>query len=153
MMEIAERSEHDDVKVARERNYRGAADLSAVIPDPASSRRNPRAAHDGTERKQSFPQAGGHRMSHPSPIKAIPDSVTPPFAWREEAPQLPGAAQADRSVPPGRMDLRSGSKGPVTASRHRRNALVYGALCVVAILPVLLQVPPGWQAFGLGLFM
>jgi hypothetical protein len=46
MMEIAERSEHDDVKVARERNYRGAEDLSAVVPDPASSRRNPRAAHD-----------------------------------------------------------------------------------------------------------
>ena len=45
-MEIAERSEHDDVKAASERNYRGVEDLSAVDPDPASSRRNPRAAHD-----------------------------------------------------------------------------------------------------------
>jgi len=78
-MEIAERSEHDDVKAASERNYRGAEDVSAVVPDPASSRRNPRAS-TRTERKQSFPQAGGHRMSHPSPIKAIPDSMTPPFA-------------------------------------------------------------------------
>jgi hypothetical protein len=46
MMEIAERSEHDDVKAASKRNYRGAEDVSAVVPDPASSRRNPRAAHD-----------------------------------------------------------------------------------------------------------
>jgi hypothetical protein len=42
-MEIAERSEHDDVKTASEPNYRGAEDLSAVVSDPASSRRNPRA--------------------------------------------------------------------------------------------------------------
>ncbi|HSD09402.1 MAG TPA: hypothetical protein VLF14_00330 [Candidatus Binatia bacterium] len=41
----------------------------------------------------------------------------------------------------------------MTASRHRRNALVYGVLCVLAILPTLLQMPAGWQAFGLGLFM
>src|SRR5438093_2403788 len=92
-------------------------------------------------------------MSHPSPIREVPDSATPPFAWREGVPESPGAARAERGVPSGEMDLRSGSKGPVTASRHRRNALAYGVLCVLAILPTLLQMPAGWQAFGIGLFM
>src|SRR5437867_7313264 len=92
-------------------------------------------------------------MSHPSPIREIPDSVTPPFAWKQEVPETSRAAHAEPAVPSGEMDLRSGSKGPVTASRHRRNALVYGVLCVLAILPTLLHMPAGWQAFGLGLFM
>ena len=92
-------------------------------------------------------------MSHPSPIREIPDSLTPPFAWKQEVPETSRAAHAEAAVPSGEMDLRSGSKGPVTASRHRRNAVVYGILCVLAILPTLLQMPAGWQAFGLGLFM
>jgi hypothetical protein len=92
-------------------------------------------------------------MSHPSPIREIPDSLTPPFAWKQEEPETSRPARAEPAVPAGEMDLHSGSKGPVTASRHRRNAVVYGVLCLLAILPILLQMSPGWQAFGLGLFM
>src|SRR5262249_2195090 len=57
------------------------------------------------------------------------------------------------SIPAGEMELRSGAKGPVTASRHRRNAIAYGVLCAAGILPTVLGMPAGWQAFGLGLFM
>src|SRR5437867_11071087 len=92
-------------------------------------------------------------MSHPSPIREIPDSFAPPPAWRQGVPETSRAVRAEPGVPSGEMDLRSGSKGPVTASRHRRNALAYGVLCVLAILPTLLQMPAGWQAFGIGLFM
>jgi Linalool dehydratase/isomerase len=92
-------------------------------------------------------------MSHPSPIREIPDSLAPPFAWKQEAPETPRAARAEPRVPSGEMDLRSGSKGPVTASRHRRNAVLYGLLCLLAFLPMLLQMSAGWQAFGLGLLM
>lgn len=92
-------------------------------------------------------------MSGPSPSKDIADSMNPPFTWREATPEPSGAARADRGVPSGEMNLRSGSKGAVTASRHRRNAVVYGILCVLAILPMLMNMPAGWQAFGLGLFM
>ena len=48
--------------------------------------------------------------------------------------------------------LPSGTKGPVTKGRHRRNALVYGLLCVAAFLPTLLHWSPGLQTLGLGLF-
>jgi Linalool dehydratase/isomerase len=48
--------------------------------------------------------------------------------------------------------LPSGTKGPVTKGRHRRNALVYGLLCVAALLPTLLHWSPGLQTVGLGLF-
>ena len=92
-------------------------------------------------------------MSGPSPIKEIPDSLTPPFAWRGDVAESPRAEAEERVVPAGELELRSGSKGPVTASRHRRNAIVYGVLCGLAILPTLTAMASGWQAFGLGLFM
>jgi hypothetical protein len=92
-------------------------------------------------------------MSGPSPIEDVADSLNRPFVWKEGAEAISSATRTDRGIPSGEMALRSGSKGPVTASRHRRNALVYGGLSVLAILPTLLQMPAGWQAFGLGLFM
>ena len=91
-------------------------------------------------------------MSHPSPIAGV-DRPHPPIPWRDEAPSPPSAAPVGRGIPPGEMDLRSGSKGPVTASRHTRNALVYAGLCVLAVVPMLAGMSAGWQAFGLGLFM
>lgn len=51
------------------------------------------------------------------------------------------------------QEFRHGTRGPVTASRHRRNAIVYGCLCVLALLPVWFGASPGWQAAGLGLFL
>lgn len=49
---------------------------------------------------------------------------------------------------------RPGSgNGPVTRARLRRTALVYGGLCIVGLLPALLDLTPGWQAAGLGLWM
>jgi hypothetical protein len=51
------------------------------------------------------------------------------------------------------LELFSGTKGPVTASRHRRTALIYGLLCILAVLPLLLHKSPSWQAAGLGLFV
>ena len=86
-----------------------------------------------------------------SPIERIVDSLPRPFFWREAA--TPSRADDRRGSPAGEMDLRPGSKGPVTASRHRRNAAVYGALAIAGILPSLLGMPAAWQAFGLGLFM
>ncbi len=52
-----------------------------------------------------------------------------------------------------RVEFPSGAKGPVTASRHRRNALVYAALSVLALTPLWLEAGAGWQAAGLGLFL
>ena len=52
-----------------------------------------------------------------------------------------------------RTGLPSGSKGPITAARHRRNAMVYAALCVLAFTPLWLGATPAWQAAGLGLFL
>ena len=49
--------------------------------------------------------------------------------------------------------LEPGSLGPVTASRHRRNALIYAALCVLGLSPTWLSLAPGWQAAGLGLLV
>jgi hypothetical protein len=46
-----------------------------------------------------------------------------------------------------------GSKGPVTARLHRRNALLYALLCLVAYTPGWLHLGAGWQAAGLGLLM
>jgi hypothetical protein len=48
--------------------------------------------------------------------------------------------------------LPSSVKGPVTASRHRRNAFFYALICIVALLPTLLHWGPGAQAAGIGLF-
>jgi hypothetical protein len=92
-------------------------------------------------------------MSHPTPIREMPASEHPPFSWTEVDAETSQAARAEHGVPSGEMELRAGSKGPVTASRHRRNALVYGALCVLGILPTFAGMSAGWQAFGLGLFM
>jgi hypothetical protein len=91
-------------------------------------------------------------MSGPSPIQGV-ETLRPAFPWRDEAPAPPSAPSVSRGIPPGEMDLRSGSKGPVTASRHMRNALAYGVLCALAVTPMLAGMSPGWQAFGIGLFM
>lgn len=53
----------------------------------------------------------------------------------------------------GRADIPHGTRGPITAARHRRNAIVYAMLCVVALLPLMLDASAGWQAAGLGLFL
>ena len=47
--------------------------------------------------------------------------------------------------------LQIGSKGPVTAFLHRRNAVLYALLCVLAYAPGYLHMSAGWQAAGLGL--
>ncbi len=52
-----------------------------------------------------------------------------------------------------RVDLPHGTKGPVTAARHRRNAVVYAALSLLALTPLMLDAPAAWQAAGLGLFL
>ena len=88
-----------------------------------------------------------------SPIEGIAEALDRPFALKEGATGRPSGAQTRASIPSGEMDLRSGTKGPVTASRHRRNALVYGIVCVLGIVPTLLGMPAGLQAFGLGLFL
>lgn len=49
--------------------------------------------------------------------------------------------------------LRSTAKGPVTAARHRRNFLMYAGICIIAYLPLVLGLPAGWQAAGLGLLL
>ena len=51
------------------------------------------------------------------------------------------------------QEFQYGTKGPVTASRHRRNALVYAGLCVAALAPAWLDASAGWQTAGLGLFL
>src|SRR5579871_6667394 len=43
--------------------------------------------------------------------------------------------------------------GPVTSGRHRRNAVIYAAMCVLGILPTLLGMSPEMQAAGLGLWI
>ncbi|MBL8265349.1 hypothetical protein [Steroidobacter sp.] len=48
--------------------------------------------------------------------------------------------------------LQSGAKGPVTAGRHRRNAVLYALVCILGLLPTWLQMSPSWQTAGLGLF-
>lgn len=47
--------------------------------------------------------------------------------------------------------FRPNHQGPVTSARHRRNRLVYVALCGVGLLPTLLGASAGWRTFGLGL--
>ncbi len=91
-------------------------------------------------------------MSFPNPIEGV-QSLPPALPWRDEASAEASPSPVIRGIPPGEMELRSGSKGPVTASRHMRNALVYAGLCVVGVLPMLAGMSAGWQAFGLGLFM
>src|SRR5260221_3674073 len=43
--------------------------------------------------------------------------------------------------------------GPVTSARHRRNAMVYVAMCVLGLVPTILGMSPEMQAFGLGLWI
>lgn len=81
-------------------------------------------------------------------------ALDPTVPWRGEAPRsAPPSATIGQGLPPGEMDLRSGAKGPVTASRHQRTSLLYAALCALAVTPLLTEMSAGWQAFGLGLFM
>ncbi len=51
------------------------------------------------------------------------------------------------------LELFSGTQGPITTSRHRRTAFLYGVLCVLGVLPTILGLSAAWQAAGLGLFM
>jgi len=51
------------------------------------------------------------------------------------------------------QEFQHGNKGPVTASRHRRNAMVYAGLVLLAYLPLLTGASAGWQATGLGLLL
>src|SRR5512139_1726426 len=44
-------------------------------------------------------------------------------------------------------------KGPVTAARQRRTAIVYGCVWLLGLLPVLIDAPAAWQAAGLGLWL
>src|SRR5712691_6722453 len=111
----------------------------------------PRRSRDGSVPRSRNARVRGDLMS--SPIEGIAESLDRPFALKEGTTGRPSGAHARESIPSGEMDLRSGTKGPVTASRHRRNALVYGIACVLGILPTLLGMPAGWQAFGLGLFL
>ena len=37
------------------------------------------------------------------------------------------------------QEFQHGGKGPVTASRHRRNAVIYALLCVAALTPAQLR--------------
>ncbi|MCB1747509.1 MAG: hypothetical protein H6977_08085 [Gammaproteobacteria bacterium] len=46
-----------------------------------------------------------------------------------------------------------GAKGPVTAARHRRNAIVYAALFLLGLAPTWLGGSAAWQAAGLGLLV
>lgn len=43
--------------------------------------------------------------------------------------------------------------GPVTSARHRRNAMIYAAMCILGLLPTILGMSPEMQAFGLGLWI
>ncbi|MER3357823.1 MAG: hypothetical protein RLQ73_28155 [Hoeflea sp. D1-CHI-28] len=49
--------------------------------------------------------------------------------------------------------MPSGSTGPVTAARFRRNAIVYTAMVLLGLAPTWLGAAPGWQAAGLGLLL
>lgn len=44
-------------------------------------------------------------------------------------------------------------RGPVTAARQRRTALIYLSMVLLGLLPSLLGAAPAWQAAGLGLWM
>jgi hypothetical protein len=49
--------------------------------------------------------------------------------------------------------FRPTNQGPVTAARHRRNLVVYIAICALGLLPTLLGASAAWRAFGLGLMV
>ncbi len=45
------------------------------------------------------------------------------------------------------------SAGPLTIARQRRTALLYAAMCVIGLLPIVFGMSPGMQATGLGLWI
>ena len=49
--------------------------------------------------------------------------------------------------------FQQGGRGPITAARHRRNAIVYAVLSAAALTPLCLGASASWQAAGLGLFL
>ena len=49
--------------------------------------------------------------------------------------------------------LSAGTTGPISRGRHRRNAWVYGAFCLLGLLPTWLSMAPSLQAAGLGLLV
>jgi len=55
----------------------------------------------------------------------------------------------------GQVSLLRGSnhKGPVTAARQRRTAMIYGALCLLGALPLLLGASAPLRAAGVGLWI
>ncbi|HYL57411.1 MAG TPA: hypothetical protein VEU51_00970 [Candidatus Acidoferrales bacterium] len=48
---------------------------------------------------------------------------------------------------------RESTVGPVTSARHRRNASIYAAMCVLGLVPTILGISPELQAAGLGLLI
>jgi Linalool dehydratase/isomerase len=48
---------------------------------------------------------------------------------------------------------REATKGPVTTSRQRRAALIYAAICVLGLVPIVFGMPPGAKAAGIGLWI
>ena len=48
---------------------------------------------------------------------------------------------------------REATVGPVTSARHRRNAMIYAAMCILGLLPTLLGMSPALQAAGLSLWI
>ena len=46
-----------------------------------------------------------------------------------------------------------GREGPLTRATVRRSLRIYAAICVLGLLPTLFGSAPGWQSFGLGLWM
>jgi len=48
---------------------------------------------------------------------------------------------------------RETSVGPVTSARHRRNAMIYAAMCILGLLPTILGMSPELAAAGLGLWI
>ncbi|MDB5482132.1 MAG: hypothetical protein JWO83_3185 [Caulobacteraceae bacterium] len=55
---------------------------------------------------------------------------------------------SDASFPRG-----STRKGPVTAARQRRTAIIYGVMCLIGALPMLLGASAPFQAAGVGLWI
>ena len=49
--------------------------------------------------------------------------------------------------------FKAGTTGPISRGRHQRNAWVYGALCVLGLMPTWFGLSPGLQAAGLGLLL
>ena len=48
---------------------------------------------------------------------------------------------------------REATVGPVTLARHRRNAMIYTAMCILGLLPTTLGMSPTLQAAGVGLWI